>query len=131
MVELSLVLPILMVVLLVSLDLGRAYFAYVGVLAAAENGVRVAADPGKTDTDIRDAVTSEADGSLTIPDPTNNVDILPETMRASGGEVTVTVTYPFQIITPFVVGFFDALDPDILDGDDKLDIVVSARGVVM
>lgn len=120
MVELTLVLPILLMVLLVSLDLGRAYFAYVGALAAAESGVRVAADPSKSDTSIRNAVIDEADGSLTIPDPNNNV--LISSPRSSGSEVTVTVKYPFQIITPFVSAVI---------GTDTVTIEVSAKGVVM
>ncbi|MHB1413911.1 MAG: TadE/TadG family type IV pilus assembly protein [Chloroflexota bacterium] len=116
--ELSLVLPILAMVLLVSLDLGRAYFAYVGVLAAAENGVRVAADPGKSEAEIKAAVVGEPDGSLAI----STGDVTVSSPRSPGGEVTVTVQYPFMAVTPFVGNLL---------GSATIDIEVSAKGVVL
>lgn len=119
-VELTLILPVLLLVVLVTVDLGRAYFDYISILAAAENGVKVASHAAKTDAEITNAVVSEPDGTITISP--SSVTISPSPTRASGQQVTVTVERPFVAVTPFVSSIW---------GGGPLNIRVSATGPVM
>ncbi len=102
--ELAVVLPILLVIVLGSIDLGRVFFAYISVTNAARNGARFAsADPESPDdlTGIREAALDET-GDLLDSSPTNP-DIAVTTGNDSLGRTyaEVTVTYDFDSIFPW------------------------------
>lgn len=112
-VELALALPILLMLVIVTLDLGRAYFTYVGIVGAAEQGAVVAGDLGRDGTAIWTAVKGEssgagtsiaiADGDIAVSCPTSTPlnPSIPESCRVRGQPVTVTVRRGFQLATPF------------------------------
>jgi Flp pilus assembly protein TadG len=78
-VEFALILPIYLLIVAGTVELGRAFFAYAQLLHAAQDGVRYGAVLHKDDTDIRARVQQAAPGgasdtvtiSATIS-PTNN-----------------------------------------------------------
>jgi Flp pilus assembly protein TadG len=98
-VELAVLLPLLMFLLLITIDFGRVFYysqtiescAHIGALNAV-NGGSFGASPEET---ARNAAL--ADGAhLNPPLASDQV-----TVSVSGDEITVTVTYPFQTITDY------------------------------
>jgi TadE-like protein len=112
-VELALALPILLMIVVVTLDVGRAYFTYVGIVAAAEQGAVVAGDYNRDGSAIWSAVKGEpsgsgtsialADGDIAVTCPSGSPlnPSIPESCRVRGRPVTVTVRRGFQLATPF------------------------------
>ncbi len=130
--EFALMAPLLVLVLLGAIDLGRAYFAYVSITNAAREGARYGMDnprsggsfsvancqdTGGDHKTIRYHVCQEVNGSpVTIANP--NTDIViecsafsPESYSsancatvANGGRIRVTVYYTFNFITTQIIG---------------------------
>lgn len=98
--ELALVMPILLLVLLGAIDLGRVFYYQVAITDAAREGVRVGSLPARTDGEIRSAVRNEVSSTFSIPD--GNIAIDPPAVRVSGQPVTVTVSYDFTALTPVI-----------------------------
>lgn len=103
-VEFALTLPILILILVGVLDLGRLSFAAMTVTNAAREGARYgAANPGDN-SGITSRAQNEAYSStinpaqLTVTTPT-----FPQGC-ALGNPIQVTVTYNFQFITAFIWG---------------------------
>ncbi len=102
--ELSIVLPVLLIVVLGSIDLGRVFFAYISVTNAARNGARYAAAGPESVDDlpgIREAALAET-GDLLDTSPTN-----PEIALTTGTDgvgrnyAEVTVSYDFDCLFPW------------------------------
>ncbi len=96
-VEFTLVLPILLLLLFVIVDFGRAFYTWNIVANAAREGARTGAVQSDTAT-INTAVTNAMAG-LTTTSPTltrtyTNVG------AAKGNTVTVTLDYQFTYVTP-------------------------------
>jgi Flp pilus assembly protein TadG len=96
-VEFALVLPILALLLFGIIQFGITFNNYVTLTDATRAGARKAAvsrfatDPsGATEAAVRGSAGSLDDGSL-------NVAVSTSPGWTSGGEVTVTATYPYQI----------------------------------
>lgn len=102
-IEFALVIPLLIFIMLVFIDLGRAIFTFSSLSNAVREGTRYAiVHPTVTAqdiTDIKDTVRSYAgalDPSLinfptfTVPTSTNHY-------------ITIVVTYPYQPITPGLI----------------------------
>nr|MBC7243923.1 pilus assembly protein [Chloroflexota bacterium] len=93
-VELALVLPVLLLILISILDLGRAVYAYHVVANCAREGARFGATAEINPTAVADVVRNTAVGldtsqlSVTVTYPTN--------------AVRVEVSYNFRLITPLV-----------------------------
>lgn len=108
-VEVALTFPILVMLLLGLLDLGRAYYALVVLNDAAAEGAAYAATH-QTEGDIIGRVRAAEATSLVPMDDTAavDVDVWPEGEAlqsiAIGSGVTVTATYQMPIFTPFVNG---------------------------
>jgi len=100
MVEFALLLPLLMLIIIGMMDLGRAIWSYNLVAHAAREGARAGIFPGESDFDIVRAVQRAA-SPLVIPDS----DIQRTNPRYPGGTVTVRVTYRYEPITPLVGQF--------------------------
>ncbi len=102
-IEFALVLPILMVIMLATVDVGRAIFAYNTVSEAARTAARVAI-VDQSLTSIQDAVITDPRitwlglTAANVPNPTYGC-TSPYTL---GCIVTTKVTYQFQPITPLV-----------------------------
>ena len=98
--ELTIVVPIMLVLLLVVFDFGQGFLAYISVTNGARDGARAAAQIG-TDcvgdkADIKSAATDGASPYVVdVPDPIE-----------SGGLCEVTVNYTYVPILPFVTSPF-------------------------
>jgi hypothetical protein len=116
-VELALVLPVLLLLVLAAVDLGRIFFARIAVANAAREGAYEAsyhgtyvANSGCSATNsVMCAILNEAQSSLTIApgDVTwscNNAGGCAP--GAFGDRVTIKVTGHFQLLTPILAGFF-------------------------
>ncbi len=110
--ELALILPVLMIIVLGTIDFGRAYFAYVSVTNGARNGAQYAgaAPTNASDmTGIRSAVLADT-SDLVNTSATN-----PAVATALGTDgqgntfIDVTVTYEFEPIFPWP-GVPDSID---------------------
>jgi Flp pilus assembly protein TadG len=126
MTEIAVLAPLLMLILLGALDLGRVFFAYVAITNASREGARYGMT-NSTDSnyinDIAGAATREAGGVLVFSGPNANSTIDVEcaapgsnptnaasyrsctsTAPQPGGSVQVTVSYPFQFATLYLFG---------------------------
>lgn len=105
-VEAAVVIPLLLMILVGVVDLGRAYFTYITVIDAAREGARYGAShPADADRDaqICAMVLAEAQGqplpvSLSCANATIN------TTGAPGTPVRVTVTVDFPVIMGGLLG---------------------------
>jgi Flp pilus assembly protein TadG len=99
MVEMALILPILLLLLVGILDVGRVIYSYAHLQMAAQETVRL----GGLDKNDQD-ITSFADQYVKLGDPSKLiVKITPgDTLRHSGDYVTVQLSYPFTFDTPLI-----------------------------
>ena len=116
-VELALVLPVLLVLVLAAVDLGRIFFARIAVANAAREGAYEAAyrgtyvaNSGCSDTNsVMCAILSEAQSSLTIAPADVTWSCSNPGGCAPGGfgdRVTIKVNGHFQLLTPILSVFF-------------------------
>lgn len=103
-VEFAIILPLVLLILIGVLDLGRLSFAAITVTNAAREGARYgAANPGATAA-ITARAKNEAYGSLIAPEQLIvSAPTYPQGC-ALGNPIQVTVTYNFQFITTYVFG---------------------------
>lgn len=95
-VEFAILLPLLLMLVLGTIEFGRAYNAQITLTNAAREGVRVMAignDPAGARTAARNAAATV---STTIP--TTDV-TLSTTVCSTGAQVTLTITYNLATIT--------------------------------
>jgi len=101
-VELALILPLLILLLMGTIEFGRIFHSYLIITNASREGAR-AGIIGKTDTEIRTLV-KEVTASLEIPD--SQISITPEqSSRTRGVPITVSVNYSVNLITPLLQTF--------------------------
>ncbi len=127
MVELALMLPVLAIVLVGILDLGRIYYAYITVVNVARAGARyAAAHPPKPscDPDLDAAGLAAIELRARKEAETSGINPAQLTIRVSCGSsdfempIMVTVWYNFQMITTRIVG----LGPIRLRSDTTMQI---------
>ncbi len=105
-VEVAVLFPVLMLLLMGVVDLGRAYYAMVALNDAAEEGAMYASiDPGNL-TEIQNRAVHASSGLITFD--VNRVSRAPSSGFTAGEPVTVTVTYDFDIYTPIMQTFFES-----------------------
>jgi Flp pilus assembly protein TadG len=121
-IELAIVLPVLVVVVLLAVDLGRAYFTSVALRGVAEYGVRYAANfPTRTDLQLETKAREEAtNASGLIPLDITEVNVTPSP-RVTGDDVVMTVRARFTPIVPY----------DLLGWGPPLTLEGSATSVVI
>ncbi len=102
--EFALVSPLLLLFLLGVFDFGRAVSAYITLSHAVREGARAGIYTSSTDSDIRNAINSQAGILGNLPD--SNISISPSYPRASGANLQVSVAYDFTAITPLVSAFW-------------------------
>ena len=111
-VELALLLPVLLILVLGTIDFGRVFFAYISVTNAARNGADYAAE-GQAATADLDGIrtTALADtGDLPNTSPTNpGVAVATGTDSQGRLYADVTVSYAFTTLFPWP-GIPDSLD---------------------
>ncbi len=100
-VELALMLPLLLLLLVGILDLGRIYFSYMTVVNASREGARYGMSSPTDSAGITQRANNEASGSgVTLASVTATC---PSGCTA-GNPVRVTVTADFQLITTYIFG---------------------------
>ena len=111
-VEFAILLPILMVLFVGVLDLGRMFHAYLTIQNASREGARYGTDYPSNVTGIRAAVKAEAANSgititdAMIPAPAIQNDGTfrdPPTNAQPNQSITVQVNYPFTLITTYLL----------------------------
>lgn len=97
MIEMALILPLLLLILMGTIEFGRAYNARITLTHATREGARelaISGDPGQAETATRNAATSLDQDLLTVS-PSECVE---------GGDASVSSTYPFE----YSIAFFRA-----------------------
>lgn len=95
--ELTLVLPVMLLMLLVVFDFGQGFLAYISVTNGARDGARVAAQPGMDCSDPTDQLTIEGAAQSGASPYSVSADA-----TVVSGLCEVTVTYTYTPILPFV-----------------------------
>lgn len=119
-VEAALALPILVMLMLGLLDLGRAYYAVVSLKDAADEGATYASIHPADVTGIRRRA-ADASRQLVEIDP-NDVSVTYPPSLQPGSPITVTTAYRLELFTPFVEG---------LVGDEWLTLEGRATHAIM
>lgn len=107
--EFAVLAPVLILLLVAALDIGRAYNAYVSLTNAAREGASYGAlnDPqGATYlADVKNHAVAEA-GSITISPGNVTVACTPSPCSTAhnGDQIRVTISYNFQFVTTEVLG---------------------------
>jgi Flp pilus assembly protein TadG len=117
-VELALILPVFLLLLLTSLDLGRLLYSQIAITNAAKEGALVASQGGtfqagapcnETTNTVMCGVLTEAKGGFVEVDQTRVGlqpavcdDDAPYPTTGSPPDVTVSVEAPFHVLTPIV-----------------------------
>ena len=96
--ELAILLPVLLLVLLGILDVGRLYMTLVAITDAAAEGASYAASHPTETVEIQQRA-AESSTALTTIDPLM-VDVYYENPLSSGQPITVTVNYDYDLLTP-------------------------------
>ncbi len=115
-VELALILPVLLVLIAATLDLGRVFYSQITIANAAREGAMQAADTpssflvnqacNKTTNKVMCRVINEAKGSFVSVAPTDvSLACTPACTTGIGNTVTVSVNGHFSLITPLLAGF--------------------------
>ncbi len=104
-VEMALILPLLLLLLMGVIDVGRALYAYTVVNDAAAEGI-IYGTMFPTDRDaIITRARESADGYVTLDAAT--IDVQPNPINpVPGSLITVTVVYDIQMITPIMDAMF-------------------------
>ena len=131
-VELALILPVLMLLFLGVIDLGRLYYSQITVQGAArEAAIQAAQDPTSYTAGTCDATTSkvvcaavnEARNSFVTVAPGDvSLSCDPACTKTYGPEVTVTVTGHFSLLTPLMSAFTGGSDVT-LTSVEKADVI--------
>lgn len=103
-VELALLTPVLLLILLVAVDFGRAYSASIEVTSAAREGAAFgsrSSENANNETAIEDAVLADTPSIYGVAIP--RIDIITGTPTDSYGyeQVVVTVNYEFQTLVDY------------------------------
>lgn len=116
-VEFALALPVLLLILLGLADFGRAFYYTTAIAGAARAGAEYAAKnagAGANATTIGYKVCNETGFvaySATATCPGLSVSVTPSPPIAGGPDVTVTVTYNFELVSSYLVGRIVGGDP--------------------
>ena len=97
-VEFALVLPILVMLLFGIIDFGRIFHTYLAIDHASREAARTASIGENDATIVSTAVASASSIHLTA----GQVAVSPGGTKSSGSDVTVTITYPINFLTPVV-----------------------------
>jgi Flp pilus assembly protein TadG len=141
-VELAIILPVLLLLTMAALDLGRIFFARITIENSAREGAYEASYGGSYIADtacgasnsVMCAVLNEAQGSLTVAPADVDLTCTPVGGCASGAYgdvVTVSVTGHFDLLTPILAVFFGGTNITFnsVAAADMIDTASAAAGV--
>ncbi|MGQ9556954.1 MAG: TadE/TadG family type IV pilus assembly protein [Desulfurispora sp.] len=99
-VEIAIILPLLILLLMATIEFGRIFFTYLSVTSAAREAARsTVISAQKDDSTIRQRV-EDAASWLTARDLAVEISPAAENSRTSGVPLTITVSYPVVLYTP-------------------------------
>jgi len=101
MVEVALTMPLLLLILMGILDLGRAYFTFVALSDAAAEGATYAAIHPAEATEITARAAGSSDGLVTLTPEMVSV-AFDGTAAIDSSTITVTVQYDYALLTPII-----------------------------
>ena len=99
MVEVAIALPVLIMILVGILDLGRAFFTFIALTDAAAEGAAYAAIHPSHTTQIRERAADSSNGLVELEVEMVSVDYAELT---AGYPITVAVQFEYDLITPFI-----------------------------
>jgi Flp pilus assembly protein TadG len=102
-VEAALVLPLLVIMMAIVVDLGRAFFAYTAVIDAAREGARYGVT-NQNSTDMCNRAKTEAQDQLLLKCNNPGLSCVADTGHGSGTPVRVTVSCNFPLIMGSLFG---------------------------
>lgn len=105
-VETALVMPLLILMLMGMVEMGRLSNAYLAVTHAARHGARYGA-VGGSNAEIIDKVKYAA---VPLDVDKLSVTINPVTGRITGNDLTITVVYPVELIIPIFSGLVNPVN---------------------
>lgn len=112
MLELAIVLPVLLLILLGTIDLGRAFYTYIALTNAAREAARYAAAHGTpaSSTQVNQEFTS---GGSNFSGCAPNSLAFSDSGGGRGNPYTVNVSCNFTLITPFIASIVGATGGEI------------------
>jgi len=100
-VEFALILPVLLLILLGTIDFGRLYYSYVTVANAARVGAEYGMDYWRANpTSVKDMVKAEARPYITIGD--SDITVTASPSWYAGSQLNVEVRTGFSAFTPLI-----------------------------
>ncbi len=134
-VEMTLTLPLILMVLLAMVDFGLLFQRYEVVNNGAREGARLAAKPSVTDTEVQARVLSYVQASG-IPTSAGNpqVVVTPTTLTANGGmwtarQVDVFYSHPYTVMIPFTNWFGGNFSSATLNARATMRLETSVTGL--
>ncbi|MRH44309.1 pilus assembly protein [Aquibacillus halophilus] len=112
-VEFALILPVLILLLFGIVDFGRIFHAYLTLDHAGREAAR-SASIGEEDKEVIITVVKENASGLSLIDEKI---VISENLGKSGEEVTITITYPVNFVTPVIgniIGTFDLKNKTVM-----------------
>ena len=104
-VEFAISIVFMMILLVGVLDLGRAFFSYLSVMDAAQEGAAYGAIEPTDVAGIRARVRSASSGTVTFVDlEDSDIDIRTDCCPCAGNAITITVVTDFTFVAPFIGG---------------------------
>ena len=95
----------ILVLLASGMDFGRAYFSYISIRDAAQEGAAYASIAPSDVTGIRSRVRDTSANPIDMSAFSDDqIDIVVSGSACAGNTVSVTVEYDFNIVAPFVAG---------------------------
>jgi Flp pilus assembly protein TadG len=106
----------ILVLLASGMDFGRAYFSYISIRDAAQEGAAYASIAPSDITGIRSRVRDTSANPIDLSTFTDDqIDIVVSGSACAGNTVSVTVEYDFNIVAPFIAGNTLELEAEAID----------------
>jgi hypothetical protein len=115
-VEFALGITFLMILLAGVMDLGRAFFTYISMMDAAQEGASYGSISPLDVSGIRQRVRETSSGPIafaTFPD--DQIDILASGSVCAGDGIKIVVEYDFEFVAPFLSGTTLPLSAEVED----------------
>ena len=104
-VEFSISIVFMMILLVGVLDIGRAFFTYLSMMDAAQEGAAYGAIAPLDYDGIRARVRSASSGTVNFVDiEDSQIDVRTHCCPCAGNSVTVTIFTDFTFVAPFIGG---------------------------
>jgi len=106
----------ILVLLASGMDFGRAYFSYISIRDAAQEGAAYASIAPADVTGIRSRVRDTSANPIDLSAfGDDQIDIVVSGSACAGNTISVTVEYDFNIVAPFIAGNTLRLEAEAID----------------